>query len=329
MKLTVRNSIIALLLLAPTLINAQQKPKQKPKKEPKDEYTYQIIRNEPDQVKNLRIGLEPLYADVNGFTTAFGFGINAKYNMNNRFSFGIRYDREYFDLANKGTDFGESAVPITPFYVIEGSAEYYFKNELREKTINIAANQQGNIVYVVPVKANDLPLSALRFNFTYLNSYVSGNNADFQGYDINDASKTVVDLGKHTYGLMMQEGIIGIGYSRTLITDLLVRFDKYGDKEQCAEESYYADILIAPAISYSNVNIKNTGPTSATDPFITYYVNDNSMKSRFGIRAGFTASLLKPVGFGYGLEIGSRPGPDITQSLYLMGRFHVMFNAKI
>ena len=88
---------------------------------------------------------------------------------------------------------------------------------------------------------------------------------------------------------------------------------------------YYADILVAPIITFGNISVPLYQYIDPQSGLSTYYglhtVDVNKMaKLPFGVRVGFESMTTKKIDWYYGIEASLRPGYNsgtITDNVYL------------
>jgi len=298
-----------------------------------DTFTFTTIRNDPDGRPNLTLLLNPAYLEFYGLNINMGAEASIHYSIHNKINFWGLYKQAYIELVNKYTvdqnnSYGGPATGPTTLKNGEVGVEYNFKSVTDPYDESIFMGRYLEHAINRSITANYLDNYGLRISAQYFETYFSGDQIPLSGYYINDPSKKIFSLGNGTLGTVMQENIIGIGTSRTGIHDLLVSNSSLGKRETQYKTYLYGDILFAPAISYTNVIMKNYGDLSRQQ-FTGFNVNSATTKSRIGFRAGFTFNDLSKVGFTFSLETGVRPGPDFVSGLYFMGKFGIALNGKI
>ncbi len=331
--------IIWLLLLCSGMVDAQNNTsKPKHRKEAidillNDTFSFVQLRNDPVNAANLSLRINPFYFELDGLNSNLGYDASIRYRIHNKFAISAEYRGSYFESIEKfGIDqvgsFGGPATGATNFENFSLNGDYYFNSKLDTNVESVRIGRYRGFWLTERVTALYQLQYGLRLGLQYFQTYISGNQIAFSGYYINDPNKTVVNFGNEPIGTMMEENIISIGYSVTARHDLLISNKTLGKSKVMGESCLYADILYAPAITYTNVIMPNYEYLSG-EKYTDFNVNNGIPKSRFGARIGFDYSDLSIYGLTFGLETGFRPGPTFTSGLYVMGKFGFILNMKI
>jgi len=329
-----KKNLIIILLLSIVAIPFQghaQKKKTKPKKETSDQYSYTIVTDDPEALRNLNFIIDPVYVDINDVNLNLGWDAQIRYNFQNTFGVSVKYSKAYLE-PNTRSQYVSPVGGVSPFTNLEIGASYNLSSETDSKEEKVTVKSVGNVDYYMLIPAKTMITKALRAGYIHINTYAEGNIA-FSGYDISDPSKTVSGMNGYVndgnFGTVMDESIIYFGYSKTTSTNLKVKYKNYGNKGFATSSGWYADIMFAPVINYADAQVRIPQGSASPDIFTTFHVNDNSPKFPLGARIGYTSSQLTTIGWNFGAEAGLRPAPDPLSGLYILINFGISLNVKV
>lgn len=300
-------------------------------------YRTRTISNAPEKINNLHLGLSPVYIDANNLNIAIGYGLEINYLYKNRLNLHTRYQRAYMDRSEEPENLddapGTAATGSSPSRYADFGATYYFYKDtsLTPEYIYINSDRLGGerIEFSVNVAAKRMRLWGMRGGFIAFKSFIreTENNIGFRGYSMEDPTKQVIDFNG-AFSTMMETNTYYLGISRLDITNLVVEVEKLGQRSRKRRAELYADLMFAPQIVYYNMSAHGT---ESSIGFQEYNVNTHTARSRFGARLGFTRWSVKPLGFGFGAEVGVRPGPSagVKYNTYINLRASINLSTRI
>lgn len=277
--------------------------------------TYNYIKNNPYDIKNLSFAIDPLFVDFNGHNGyAFGWGARLEHMMGKTLL--LNYDMK----TGFGTkDYRKSNDNTRNYFNMEGGLGLIFVN--KERNVNckivLSSSTSGNYRYTkyITVPAKSRLLVALRGGFVqYTNTLNYKNLSDslltFNGKSYKEAKAAGSYVFTDTINKVNGQNAIvdqigGIAFTsiyggiqfRT-IRDLVLDVDGYGYRSNSRYSDFFIDVMFAPVLSIKD--FKNTDGTK-------YDVKYTDL-SRLGWRLGWFWRKPKDQGFSAKFEFGSRPG---------------------
>lgn len=307
-------------------------------------YKYTLIRNNPEEPKNLGISVFPFTLDYNDINFNMGFQAQLSYMYKTKASIELNYSLAYVDRMNedfnKNSEHGYSIDGTSGAKKFEVLSHIFLKKTLKDvfetPHVKFAYSGSTRIDYRVKIPAKRLDLIGLRLGFISGSGYIQNTNGSisFQGYHVNDPSKTLKQFSGSGYSTMMNYKTVVLGLSYTKISDLIINIEGYGEKKLLVETEWYLDLLYAPSITYADMTIPDSynGSSGSFYDYQRYNVNDNTKKSKIGARLGWkNTPLTKFSAFYYGIELGLLPGPDIGfgNNFNLGAKVGLKFSAKV
>jgi hypothetical protein len=291
-----------------------------------DKYSYSVITDNPAKQGLLTLMLDPFIADLNDLNLNLGAGATVNYNFRNIFGISGKYRIAYTESAPKN-DYTLPVGGIPPFSQLDVCGMIHLVSRIDSGTESITVTTEEKEHHTVSVPAKQLITYSLRAGYISLETYAAGGNLVYSGYDISDPNKIPRDIGGN-FGSVMREKVIYLGYANSNISHLVVDFDIFGRKRKGSVIGWYADVMYAPVLTYSDVVVVGEDQGGNTI-HTTYHVDDNTSKFRFGARAGFTYGTLSVTGSSIGLEAGMRPAPDPISGLYFLVDVGLSLNARV
>jgi hypothetical protein len=304
--------------------------------------SYDYVRNDPFDIKNLTFAIDPFFVDVNGHNSySFGWGIRAEHmmgkrllaNFDARFGFGTNLYRKSNDNTRN-------------YFNMEGGLGLIFVNRVKTKNVPIilSSSTSGNIKTTLSIKggvpAKCRLIVALRGGFSQYTNTLDYKNLTDTLLTVNGVPyKTAKDsyIFKDSSGAAVanipQVGGISIlsvygGLQFRSIRNLIIDVAGYGQRGNIVYSDFYVDVLFAPLVGIKD--FKNTDGTR-------YDVKYDEI-SRLGWRLGWFWRKPKDQGFSWKFEFGSRPGfkapknvsvPVNKKNLYAMVTFGLYIPLKI
>lgn len=326
--MTMSRPLLFLILLLPVRIIAQDSSKPLAP----DTTTRQVVYDQPEKVRRLFLGLQPIYSDVfaNGVNAGYGAEVfflpkNGKFDL--RASFRKPYSTRFFDQVQDNMDKTSNTLnESVGFMFLELGATWHLKDRTQSAPgkISVISKEGGN--------QKDRWTRAAQVTVPFKQRTITGVRAGFQAWrsavnvtktlDKQDSRNAYVALpeqledadGNFTpfsiYSNVYNRTIYA-GYSLTQIRNHSVLFDGYDAAVQDRILTLYADLMVAPWLELDD----------AAYGVATYSLEKVKLR-RTGLRAGVDLRSNRKLGWGYGAEIGWRPAPRGNTS-YLLIRLSV------
>ena len=303
----------------------------------KDEVIYETVYDDPYDINQLYIQVQPIYGEFFTTNTNIGFGIEADYylkdvfdfNINGRIPYGTKFDMMR-DAAKKNSDVENKP---SMFYFLELGGTYHIVDkevDSKAKFILYSKNfkRQNRWESMVP-KNIEAPIKlrtiyGLRFGATAYQSTIHVNDIlSRQGYSFNDSSSLSINDAS-VYTSIVSQGFF-IGGALDLIKNVAIAFDKSYD--QAANDllfTAYLDLLFNPFITIDDIYYRPE-PDSPQE----VYSSDIIETTDFGFRGGIKGKFNRRLSFGYRVELGLRPGVK-GRNFYLIGVIGIpVFGARL
>lgn len=272
--------------------------------------TYEELYDNPYDINKLFIHLQPFYGEFSALNTMAGVGFEVQYYLKNLLDFKgsarIPYARRT-DLvrnsANKNSTV-DNNVKGYASYEISGTYHIIDKEvDTETKFILYSKRYKGDkwastvpLHTIIPTKVRRI-YGARLGGFFHKTGVYYNDLMDHQNVWITDGEGNPIDENESIYGNLGVNGLF-IGGSYTIIKNVAVQPDKiYGTLVSDLIFTTYLDIMYAPSIHLSD--IFNEDLTYSSDPI---------QKKGFGFRIGMDGKFNRKFGWGYGAELGSRPG---------------------
>jgi len=290
--------------------------------------SYTVTKNDPYDIKNLTVAIDPFFLDFNGQNGySFGWGLRADYMMGKSLQFNFDYrqgfgTRGYLisDNNTKNYSYKEGAVALT------------LSSKVKTKNLRIILSQSsytsGGYTYTTTtyikggVPADIRNVIALRggvYNMTNTQAFENLNDSlltfesDGVEFSYKD-SASVKGLGK--YGAVYSTAIFG-GFNFKTIRQLILDVDGYGTRGNVMYRDFFIDFLFSPVLFLKNY--KDDVDTPAEVKYNVKY----GKSSAIGWRMGWFIRKPKDQGFSMKFEFGQRPGYVNTEKRW--NSFYGMF----
>jgi len=287
--------------------------------------TYNYVRNDPYNIKNLSFSVDPFFIDVNGHNGySFGWGARAEAMMGKRLllNYDIRtgFGTNLYRKSNKNT---------RNYFAQEAGLGLIFVNKMKIKNLRIVLSEStsGNVKTTttigggVPAKCR--LIVALRAGFmTYNNTLDYKNVSDslltFNGQTYKDLKNIRANdsiTSDPFKGSVPQIGGISMvsiygGLQFRKIWDLVVDVSGYGQRSNVRYSDFFIDVMFAPLVHLRDFRNPNG---------LRYDVKYGEV-SHIGYRLGWVFRKPKDQGFSWKFEFGSRPGFKAPAGKYINGR---------
>jgi hypothetical protein len=286
--------------------------------------TYEEMYNDPYDINKLFIGITPLYGDINVSNVTSGFGIDATYYLNDFMHFKAHARTPYYS----GSDFARNAAEKSssfdgrarPYLYTEVSAAYHIwdKEQESESMISLYSKNYEGAQWAAKVpKRAEIPnkrreiffarLGGMYYETTSeLSRAIDAQGVRVPGFGNQDGSV------KDTLSGNLQQSVFGnvrgygftVGAGFTWMKNFAAKPDK--TYEELVDDhifSTFLDLFILPIVKVEDFLYK---PEGAAQFFRYNGAQINTFM--FGGRIGIDGHFNRTLGWGYGAEIGVRPG---------------------
>lgn len=306
-----------ILLSIPGFLSAQGE------RSDKGAVTFEELYDEPYNINKLFVHLQPLYGDVFATNVNAGFGLQAEYAIKNkvdlRANFRSTYGSRFFDLnRDQARQTSETDNRPKPFTYFELGGTYHIKDFEKSSTTKIVLYKKsysGNkwaarvpLTSEVPCKVRQV--IGGRLGATVWQSTIDVNNImkaqdltadDFENEAGESLAGVASGVGDDEVTIFSNVSTTGLylGGSFSWIRNAAFSFDKYEGGVDDLILTTYLDILFAPRVSLEDIIYRD----------VAYDITPLSTK-KIGFRAGVEGKFNRTFSWGYGAEIGYRPGID-------------------
>lgn len=290
--------------------------------------TFEELYNDPYDINKLFIGITPLYGDIHVTNITSGFGIDGTYYLNDFMHFKASVRVPYFsgsdfarNAANKSDNFDGRA---RSFLYTEASASYHIWDKEQESKSKIALyskNYKGAQwaakvpqVAEIPNKRREILFARLGGVYYETTSELSRAIAA-QGVEVTGTATTEGGAQlTNTISGETEDAIFGnvLGYGVSIGGGLtwMKNFAAKPDKtyEELVDDHVFTtfiDLFIFPVVTVEDFFYNPTPDASSV-----FYQYDGSQINTFmfGGRLGIDGHFNRTLGWGYGAELGVRPG---------------------
>lgn len=286
---------------------------------------YEELYDEPYSINRLFVGFQPLYGELFATNVNAGFGFDVSYFHTTKFDvkFQLRktYGRQFFDMARSAAADNSTVDNDTEvFNYFELGGTYHIIDKeingttkmIKYKASDRSARWAAKIPEQIKVPAKVRQIIGARTGVIFWNSTTDiGRALTAQGLqpsdlkNINDATiglpATYQDQDNVTRAMNIYSNVYStalyVGGSLTRIRNVAYSFDGFDNAADDGMVTYFLDVLYAP--SYRIDDIRYAGETFSTDAL--------SVKN-IGFRMGVDGKFNRTWGWGYGAELGYRPG---------------------
>jgi hypothetical protein len=288
--------------------------------------TYEELYNDPYDINKLFIGLTPLYGDIHVANVTAGFGVDATYYLNDFMHFKANVRMPYFE----GSDFARNAANKSDgfdgrsrgFLYTEASASYHIWDKEQESKSMIALyskNYKGaEWAAKVPQKA-EIPnkrreILFVRLGGVYyettseLSRAIDAQGTELTGTAMENGQQISTTLSGESnqavFGNVVGYGL-SIGGGLTWMKNFAAKPDKtYEELVDDHVLTTFLDLFIFPVVTVEDF-FHNPDPSEN----IFYQFNGSDINTfMFGGRLGIDGHFNRTLGWGYGAELGVRPG---------------------
>ena len=286
--------------------------------------TYEVMYNDPYDINKLFVGITPAYGDIHVTNITSGFGLDAIYYLKDKMHFKAHARMPYFI----GSDFARNAAQKNGFdpqsrsrtyFFAEASASYHIwdKEQESESLIPLySKNYQGAEWAAKVPKRAPIPNKRREILFARLGGVYYETTSELsraissQGVVVNPVGETEQSPNSITgetedavFGNVLGAGV-SVGGGFTWIKNFAAKPDKtYEELVDDHVFSTFMDLFIFPMVTVENFFHQPAGATQ----FFEYDASTINT-FMFGGRIGIDGHFNRTLGWGYGAEIGMRPG---------------------
>lgn len=293
--------------------------------------TYRVTKNDPYDIKNLSVAIDPLFMDINGqngFSGGWGlradflYGKLAQINFDMRSAFGTRG----YDIKDKNT---------RNYFYMEGALGLIISNKEVTRNLPIilssSSYSSGGYTYTRTVSIRGgVPGIVRKMVMLRAGSYQMTNTFSYKGLDstlmfkssAGTFTRKQMESRVNTKDYQVEFGgfastAIFAGFNFKTITQLVLDVDGYGTRGNIRYTDFYIDGIFAPIVSLKNFNAMDT----VTDAQTKFDVKKEG-KRLFGWRMGWMMRKPKDQGFSFKFEFGQRP--DFKRDKYFKDMYMMM-----
>lgn len=300
--------------------------------------SYKITKDDPYDIKNLTIAIDPLFVDLNGMNTiSAGWGARAEITAGRKFtaSFDFRngFGTTGFDPDDKNTRNYSAFEGKVGLVLSDKSRSTNFRIILSQSSYSSGGYTYTNTKYFM---CPGTSRSAIVFN---AGLYQLNNNYNYKNHQFDSTKNKGVlferdgrevrkgDSLWNAWSLDSKYGgfssmAITAGFTFRTIHNLFVDVDGWGPRANSIFSDFYIDAMFAPAISLKDYTFENGEKWKVKA----------ENKRAFGWRMGWFVRRPKNQGFSQKFEFGQRPGvrtEKYLNSCYMMYTFGLYIPLKI
>lgn len=272
--------------------------------------TYEEFYDAPYEVNKLFVHFQPLYGELFVTNVNIGFGLEVNYYLSDKFDFTAHARKAYarsFDF-ERSVAHKMSGVDNTPeiFNYYEAGATYHVvdkEQDTETKIILYSSRFKGTkwaarVPEHIKVPSKVRKITGVRLGGIAYNSATDlGRVLKSQEVTLIDANEIAIDPQTKVYGNVDVMGLY-VGGSMAWIKNFAIKPDRgYGVLVNDLIFTSFFDVIIAPSVKVENIFLNQVE-----------YSSSAIKKNMFGFRAGFTGKFNRELGWGYGAEMGYRPG---------------------
>ncbi len=276
--------------------------------------TVKLVHDDPYDIKNFSLAIDPLFFDVNGQNGySAGWGLRGDYMLGKRFQFNADlrsafgtsgYDikdnntRNYFYFEPCASLILSHKESVRNVPIILSSSSHSSGGYTYTRTVSLAGGYAATFRKMVMLRGglymmnNSLNLTKLNDSLTVFED--KKNNVKYTRKQAQDS------LGVKEFGGIGTTTFFA-GFNFRSIARLLIDVEGYGYRGRAQYSDFYIDGMFAPVIAAKNYDAKDK---AGNDVKLDV---QNSSKLRFGWRMGWYNRKPKDQGFSYKFEFGQRP----------------------
>ena len=317
--------ILTAAILVATNLFAQERKDKTP-------VTFEEIYDEPYSVNKLFVGFQPLYGELFVTNVNAGFGVEAQYYHQDKFSikghFRKTYGRKFFDFArdiSMNNSDVDNRAEVYNYYEFGGTYHVKdFEQASKTKMVLYKASYKGNRwASRVPLDA-EVPCKVRKIYGVRLGGIMWDSSTELtraleaQGLDNTALRSGDVPLATEefnpnsgemeavdAFSNISSKGLY-IGGSLSWFRNIAVHFDKFEEGVDDGMLTVFADILYSPSVTVDDVVY--TSKDAAGNRLTTDVYSTSAIKTKsFGFRLGIDGRFNRTLSWAYGGEVGYRP----------------------
>lgn len=278
--------------------------------------SYRVTKDDPYDVKNFTLAIDPLFFDVNGENGyAFGWGMRANWFMGKVLDFNFDFRNGFgtrgYDMRNNNT---------RNYFAMEGSIGLTLSHKTKSRNLPIILSSSsytsGGYTYTTTYSIKGGVPATVRSVIAFrAGAYQMTNTIDLDK-TLNDSlvvfrdksadksfsyRDSVTALSLNNYGGFASTAIFA-GFNFKTIKQLVVDVDGWGVRQNSAYSDFFVDAIFSPVIALKNYENTRNGVTTKYD------LKYEGGKRAIGWRIGYVVRKPKEQGFSFKWELGQRPG---------------------
>lgn len=283
----------------------------------KNPVTYEELYDEPYAINKLFVQFQPIYGELFVTNVTAGFGLEASYYLKDKMDFRVHARKAYsrqFDLTRDIAEKNSNAENVADvFNYFELGATYHIKDfdeSSKTKMFLYRKSYKGDkwaarVPLNVEIPCKVRKIYGARLGGFYFDTAIDVNRAlDAQDKDLSALGMPLtftnnenVEQNVAVFSNMSVGGLY-VGGSMSWIKNVAVDFDnKYTEGVDDLIFTAFLDIMIAPAVSIDDIIYEGQ-----------MFLSDEIDTSIIGWRIGMDGKFNRTWSWGYGAELGMRPG---------------------
>ena len=273
-------------------------------------FTYEELYDNPYDISKLFIQVQPFYGEFYTTNVNVGFGVETKFYHREIFDIGAHFRTAFgssFEMTRNAAD-KNSDVDNQPraynYFEIVGTYHIVDREEDTETKFILYSKRYKGAKWAATVPLHTIVPTKMRRIYgvragglSYVTAVDYNKVMENQGVVITTDEGEPIDTDLSIYGDMDAKGFY-LGGSITLIKNVAVQPDRiYGTLVNDLIFTAFLDFIITPSVNVKDIFLDGVP-----------YRADEIKTSFLGIRAGMEGRFNRKVGWGYGAEMGWRPG---------------------
>lgn len=299
--------------------------------------SYKIERNSPYLYNNLTGYITPVLMTGSRFWVGYSWGAGAFYKFHDKFSVDFNYQRSFTNNSNLTViDYWEERLASYPVggvkstNLFELTGKFYLGDFDIKLKRRITLENGALSTSFTKIKIQSAISIPLRLGMGYYQSVLGAgmdmmDKLEFSGYDIRNPNVVYNNIKGTT---VYRAYTLNFGVGLYMADDFKAKFTGAynGAKDFKNMTIYYFDILIPFKQEFTDVLVPKWGNSGHIDK-IQYHINDHTIRSPYGLRAGMYYRDMKKFAGGGRVEIGFKPGPnDLLTNFYVMLSIDITMN---
>jgi hypothetical protein len=271
---------------------------------------YQVRFDEPYNIKKLFAHFQPLYGEVAASNMSIGFGVEFDYFLENKMDFSLQFRKSYGQATDLMRDAAiknaENTLKPKSYKYLELGGTYHWRDFEEEKPTKVflyKKQYKGTALSSHVIQTTDVVSKVRKIyggrlgGFFHTTTFDLNRAMEKQSTVLIDSEGNQIDTDASLFGNLSTAGLY-FGASMTWIRNFAVDFEE--DYEPGGDDlllTTFFDILAAPSVNVDDVLYNGVN-----------YSSSSLKRSKIGFRLGAEGKFNRELGWGYGVEIGLRPG---------------------